>query len=98
MVFGNIVGEPIAESELPYGFLEACIVDEVSHLSDEKIQEIYDTYYDGDEAGLNATKKAIDMMRYKANQWVIKMPDGIDPGSCEIQELKRLYEQREKVL
>ena len=39
MVFGNIVGEPIAESELPYGFLEACIVDEVSHLSDEKIQE-----------------------------------------------------------
>ena len=54
--------------------------------------------YDGDEAGLNATKKAIDMMRYKANQWVIKMPDGIDPGSCEIQELKRLYEQREKIL
>ena len=39
MVFGNIVGEPITESELPYGFLEACIVDEVSHLSDEKIQE-----------------------------------------------------------
>ena len=39
MVFGNIVGEPIVESELPYGFLEACIVDEVSHLSDEKIQE-----------------------------------------------------------
>ena len=37
-------------------------------------------------------------MRYKANQWVIKMPDGIDPGSCEIQELQRLYEQREKVL
>ena len=39
MVFGNIVGEPITESELPDGFLEACIVDEVSHLSDEKIQE-----------------------------------------------------------
>nr|DAF37326.1 MAG TPA: DNA directed DNA polymerase [Caudoviricetes sp.] len=54
--------------------------------------------YDGDEAGLNATKKAIDMMRYKTNQWVIKMPDGVDPGSCEIQELQRLYKQREKVL
>lgn len=39
MIYGNIVGEPIAESELPYGFLEACIVDEVSHLTDEKIQE-----------------------------------------------------------
>lgn len=54
--------------------------------------------YDGDGAGLEATKKAIDMLRYKANQWVIKIPQGVDPGSCEIKELQRLYEQRERVL
>ena len=54
--------------------------------------------FDGDEAGINATKKGIDMLKYKTNQWIIKMPDGVDPGSCEIQELKRLYEKREKIL
>lgn len=54
--------------------------------------------FDGDEAGINATKKAIEMLRYKANQWIIKMPDGVDPGSCEIQELQKLYEKREKIL
>ena len=60
--------------------------------TEQPIMPIYHKFYK------NATKKAIDMMRYKANQWVIKMPDGVDPGSCEIQELQRLYEQREKVL
>ena len=54
--------------------------------------------YDGDSAGLTATKNAIDKMRYKANQWVIKMPDGVDPGSCEIHELQELYKNRERVL
>jgi hypothetical protein len=39
MIFGNIVGDPISEGELPQGFIESCIMDEVSHLSDEKIQE-----------------------------------------------------------
>ena len=54
--------------------------------------------YDGDEAGIQATKKAINMLRYKANQWIIKMPDGLDPEKCEIQELRKLYEKREKIL
>ena len=39
MIYGSVVGEPISEAELPEGFIEACILDEVSHLSDEKIQE-----------------------------------------------------------
>ena len=54
--------------------------------------------YDGDEAGIQATKKAVNMLRYKANQWIIKMPDGLDPEKCEIQELRKLYEKREKIL
>ena len=54
--------------------------------------------YDGDEAGLTATKKAVAMFKWKANQWIINMPDGLDPGSCTINELQELYTKREKVL
>jgi hypothetical protein len=38
MVYGNIVAESFGE-EIPEGLLESYIVDEVSHLSDEQIQE-----------------------------------------------------------
>lgn len=38
MAFGNN-DDVVTESDIPAGFLEACIADEVSHLSDEKIQE-----------------------------------------------------------
>lgn len=75
-----------------------------AHLSDEQYRMLLRSgkdivwSYDGDEAGLNATKEAIKMMKYKANQWVIKMPDGLDPGSCEIHELQELYNKRERVL
>lgn len=54
--------------------------------------------YDGDSAGLSATQSAINKMRYKINQWVIKMPDGLDPGSCKPDELIELYNNRERVL
>jgi hypothetical protein len=37
MVYGNILTENV--EDVPEGLLEAYIVDEVSHLSDEKIQE-----------------------------------------------------------
>ena len=54
--------------------------------------------YDGDEAGLNATKKALEMLRWKVNQWVINMPDGQDPGSLKANELRDLYIKRERIL
>ena len=54
--------------------------------------------YDGDEAGLNATKKAINKMKYKINQWTITMPPGVDPGSCGLDELCNLYEKKERIL
>jgi len=48
MIFGNTAygGDAINENEIPQGFLEMCIADEVSHLSDEKIQE----FCESDEA------------------------------------------------
>ena len=75
-----------------------------AHLTEEQYRTILRSgkdviwSFDGDEAGIQATKKAIDMLKYKANQWIIKMPDGLDPGSCEIQELQKLYEKKEKIL
>lgn len=54
--------------------------------------------YDGDNAGLEATKKAVNMMKYKANQWVIHLPEGVDPGNCSPDALKELYKKKERVL
>ena len=54
--------------------------------------------YDGDEAGLNATKKAIQMFKWKVNQWVVTMPDGKDPASLTTNELNDLYLKRERIL
>ena len=40
MIYGNgAFNSGIDNSEIPEGFLEQCIVDEVSHLTDEQIQE-----------------------------------------------------------
>ena len=40
MIYGNgAFNSGIDNSEIPEGFLEQCIVDEVSHLTDERIQE-----------------------------------------------------------
>ena len=39
MIYGNVLNEGIDNSEIPEGLLEQYIVDEVSHLSDEQIQE-----------------------------------------------------------
>ena len=54
--------------------------------------------YDGDSAGLDATKKAISMMRYKTNQWVIHLPEGADPGNVTSETLKELYKGKERIL
>ena len=39
MIYGNVLNEGIDNSEIPEGLLEQYIVDEVSHLTDEQIQE-----------------------------------------------------------
>ena len=42
MIYGNTygaMGTDFDDTQIPEGFLEACIADEISHLSDEKIQE-----------------------------------------------------------
>lgn len=54
--------------------------------------------YDGDDAGLKATKKAVEKMRYKANQWIIHFPEGADPGNCTPSQLINLYNEKERVL
>lgn len=75
-----------------------------AHLSEEQYRMLLRTgkdiiwSYDGDSAGLEATKKAIDMMRYKVNQWVIRLPDGADPGNCTSEMLNELYDKKEKIL
>lgn len=46
MIFGNAAYGGMDETDIPQGFLEMCITDEVSHLSDEKIQE----FCESDEA------------------------------------------------
>lgn len=39
MIYGNGVDQALGDVTIPEGLLESYIVDEVSHLSDEKIQE-----------------------------------------------------------
>ena len=75
-----------------------------AHLSEEQYRMLLRTgkniiwCYDGDNAGLEATKKAVQMMKYKTNQWVIHLPEGADPGNCSSDDLKELYKQKERIL
>lgn len=75
-----------------------------AHLSEEQYRMLLRTgkniiwCYDGDNAGLEATKKAVQMMKYKTNQWVIHLPEGADPGNCSSDDLRELYKQKERIL
>lgn len=75
-----------------------------AHLTDEQYRLILRSgkdviwSYDNDDAGINATNKAIAMLRYKTNQWKIKLPEGKDPGDCNIDELQELFTNKERVL
>lgn len=52
--------------------------------------------YDGDKAGRSATKKAIGMLKNKANIFVVDLPEGKDPESIEREELLELYGRRRR--
>lgn len=54
--------------------------------------------FDGDGAGEKATKEAIQMFKYKVNQWVIKFGVDQDPGGCNPEELNNLYREKERIL
>lgn len=75
-----------------------------AHLSEEQYRMLLRTgkdivwSYDGDNAGLEATKKAIEKLKYKANQWVVHFPEGADPGNYTAEQLKILYKNRERIL
>ena len=53
--------------------------------------------FDGDETGRTATKKAIDMFKYKANISVVEFNDGEDPENISRRELMKRYEGRKKL-
>ena len=75
-----------------------------AHLTDEQYKLLMKTgadlvlSYDGDDAGYNATKKAIKMLLNKANVYVVDIPKGKDPESIDREELLKLYECRRKAL
>lgn len=50
--------------------------------------------YDGDEAGIEGMKKAIDDMKYIANLKTIDIPDGKDPASIARETLRELHLNR----
>jgi DNA primase len=74
-----------------------------AHLSDEQYRLLLRTgadivlSYDGDQAGREATKKAIAMLKKKVNLYVVQFEDGEDPESITREELKRRYESRARV-
>ncbi len=53
--------------------------------------------YDGDDAGQLATSKAINAFRYKATIHVVRFEQGQDPENIERNQLKLLYESRERI-
>lgn len=50
--------------------------------------------FDGDEAGRNATQKAIQMFKNKANMSMIEFNEGEDPENITREELRKRYEGR----
>lgn len=51
--------------------------------------------FDGDEAGREATRKALELFRNKANQYVVYFDEEEDPASITREELAKRYERRE---
>lgn len=75
-----------------------------SHLSNEQYKLLLKTgsdiglSYDGDNAGREATKNALNMLRNKANVSIITLPESTDPESLTREELRNAYARRSKIL
>lgn len=54
--------------------------------------------FDGDEAGINATKQAVEMFKNKATIHMVGFEEGIDPGGITSEELIKIFNNKEKVL
>lgn len=74
-----------------------------AHLTEEQAKLLLRTgadivlSYDGDDAGRIATKKAIDMLKYKANIKCVVFDEGEDPENIGREELKKRYEHKRRV-
>ena len=54
--------------------------------------------FDGDDAGINATKQAVEMFKNKATIHMVGFEEGIDPGGVTSEELIKIFNNKEKVL
>lgn len=74
-----------------------------AHITDEQYKLLMRTgadlvfAYDGDEAGRNATEKATNLFKNKANISYIPFGEEEDPASIEREQLKLNYEKRKKL-
>jgi DNA primase len=75
-----------------------------AHVTEEQYRKLIKTgaelvwSFDGDEAGLTATNKAIELFRYKANQYIVPFLPHEDPASISREELQKRYEGKERKL
>lgn len=73
-----------------------------AHMTDKQYRLLMKTgadiilSYDNDDAGIKATKKAIELFKNKANIFIIDLPEGKDPESIPREELMKLYDNRRK--
>lgn len=74
-----------------------------AHLTNEQYRLLVKTgadlvfSFDGDRAGREATEKAIEMLKNKANMEFVLFDEGEDPASLSREELKTKYEKRGKL-
>ena len=53
--------------------------------------------FDGDDAGIKATKQATELFKNKATLCMVKFEEGTDPGALASEELKITYNKKEKI-
>jgi len=74
-----------------------------AHITDQQYKLLMRTgadlvfSFDGDEAGVLATQKAIEMFRYKANMESVVFNIGEDPENIDRNQLKLNYEMRRRI-
>lgn len=53
--------------------------------------------FDGDDAGVKATKQAVELFKNKSLIYMIKFDEGEDPGSLSEEKLQKLYDSKERI-